>query len=475
MGEALAEPADDVDGEHAVGDRFAQFDEGVRQGLHASAIVGDGEGALTQGAELRVDEKDAGLAIPDELLLEGGPGGVGGRGRSGDDLEEVSGDGPVDPREDVEIHPNPMGNVGEGGVAQDVVGERILAEGKKQQAAPLVEGRYVEVEDDRVPLPELENHRVLDSPDGLLLLHRNRDNAVRLLHPFTRDIAEFPDINCLAHQLHDLEYGEYNFNSWLHYIPRYLNEALTLCAAVNVASTGAVTLMLALHSIGRVAFASAGDDVWTISNWKMKQLDKALLHQGKLYVVSCEDGLTHVFMIEPPQPQSVPCREGEESSSVPALPLPKTIATCSSEEIHLPSLVEMDSEIMLVGYSDKSFSRILVLKLGDLVLGRTVPVKSIGDHVLFAGARSLCVSSGWLPSIGGNSVVCHRAGEKYLVQYDLSSGTWSQASDGHLMLTPLPRPCTLIHHIFTCCYREFWNIGFLFCFKIELKGVLRRL
>lgn len=327
----------------------------------------------------------------------------------------------------------------------------------------------------RVPLPELENHRVLDSPDGLLLLHRNRDNAVRLLHPFTRDIAEFPDINCLAHQLHDLEYGEYNFNSWLHYFPRYLTEALTLCAAVNVASTGAVTLMLALHSIGRVAFASAGDDVWTISNWKMKQLDKALLHQGKLYVVSCEDGLTHVFMIEPPQPQSVPCREGEESSSVPALPLPKTIATCSSEEIHLPSLVEMDSEIMLVGYSDKSFSRILVLKLGDLVLGRTVPVKSIGDHVLFAGARSLCVSSGWLPSIGGNSVVCHRAGEKYLVQYDLSSGTWSQASDGHLMLTPLPRPCTLIHHIFTCCYREFWNIGFLFCFKIELKGVLRRL
>jgi hypothetical protein len=187
----------------------------------------------------------------------------------------------------------------------------------------------------------------------------------------------------------------------------------------------------------------------------MSQLDRALSYQGKLYVVNWEDGLTHVLQIDPPQlvPQ---CKGEEDSSPVLALPPPKTIATCSSEEIHLPYLVELDSDIMLVGYNDSSFSHILVLKLADLVLGRTVRVKSIGDHVLCVGAWSLCVSPSWLPSIGGNSILCFHAGENYLAQYHLGCGAWSVASDVHLMLSPPPRPCGLIHHIFTCCDRQFW-------------------
>ncbi|RCV09714.1 hypothetical protein SETIT_2G051300v2 [Setaria italica] len=229
----------------------------------------------------------------------------------------------------------------------------------------------------RVPLLELKNHRVLDSPDGLLLLQRDGDTAARLLHPFTHDVADFPDIDCLPHQLHELEFEltvdpVYNFTSWLQNTARYLYQARKLCAAVNVTATGAVTVMLALHSIGRVAFALSGDNGWTISSWKMNQLDRALS-----YKVNWEDGLTHVLLIDPPSPV-VQC-EGEESS-VPELHPPKTIATCSSDEIHQPSLVELDSEIMLVGYNDSSFSRIVVLKLADLVLGRTVPVTSIGDH-----------------------------------------------------------------------------------------------
>jgi len=322
----------------------------------------------------------------------------------------------------------------------------------------------------RVPLPELKNHCVLDSPDGLLLLQRDGDSAVRLLHPFTRDVAEFPDLNCLAHQLHQLEYELtvdplYSFNNWLYSTSRYLHQARKLCAAVNITATGAITVMLALHNIGRVAFASAGDVEWTISSWKMNQLDRVLPYQGKLYVVTWEDGLTHVLLIDPP-PASPRC-EGEESPSMSALPSPKTIVTCSSDEIHLPSLVELDSEILLVGYNDSSFSRILVLKLADLVSGRTMPVTSIDNHVLFAGARSLCVSSSWLPSIGESSIVCFHAGENYLAQYDLSTGTWSPACDAHLMLSPPPRPCGLIHHIYTCCDRRFWNKGLMFCFKAE--------
>ncbi|CAO2036478.1 unnamed protein product [Urochloa humidicola] len=301
----------------------------------------------------------------------------------------------------------------------------------------------------RVPLPELKTHCVLDSPDGLLLLQRDGDTAVRLLHPFTRDVADFPHLDSLPHQLHELEFELtvdpiYNFTSWLQNIPRYLYQARKLSAAVNVTATGAVTVMLALHNIGRVAFASSGDDSWTVSSWK----------------------------IDPPSP--VTWCKGEESS-VAELQPPKIIATFSSDEIHQPHLVELDSEIMLVGYNDSSFSRIVVLKLADLVLGWTVPVTSIGDHVVFAGARSLCVASSWLPSIYGNSVVCFHAGEDYLAQYHLSSGTWSVASDGHRMLSPPQRPCGLIPHIFTCCDRQFWNKGLMFCFKTEPKWwALRR-
>ncbi|WVZ62091.1 hypothetical protein U9M48_011877 [Paspalum notatum var. saurae] len=235
----------------------------------------------------------------------------------------------------------------------------------------------------RAPLPELKNHCVLDSPDGLLLLQRDRDNAVRLLHPFTRDVAEFLDIDCLAHQLDELEFEltanpVHYISSWFHV--RYLIQARKLCAAVNLED----------GPIGQGTVAS-----------------------GKLYVVSEEDGLTRVWVIDTPQP--VPQWEG------------RSLHLCQN------SLLQ------------RQLQRV-----------QDCAVTSIGDHILFAAARSLCVSSSWLPSIGVNSVVCFHAGENYLAQYDLNSGTWSPASDGHLMLRPPPRPCALIHHIFTCCDRQFW-------------------
>ncbi|GJN10132.1 hypothetical protein PR202_ga28199 [Eleusine coracana subsp. coracana] len=162
----------------------------------------------------------------------------------------------------------------------------------------------------RVPLPELKNHCVLDSPDGLLLLQRDEDTAVRLLHPFTGDVAKLPSLESLADKLSDLENDRplawYNLRAWLHNCARYLQEVRKVCAAVNVTDAGIVTVMLVLERIGRVAFASAGDYEWTISSWVVNQLDRALSFQGKLYVVSWEDGLTHVLVIDPPPPR---CKE----------------------------------------------------------------------------------------------------------------------------------------------------------------------
>lgn len=89
--------------------------------------------------------------------------------------------------------------------------------------------------------------------------------------------------------------------------------------------------------------------------------------------------------------------DGDVSSSPPIVPPPRTVATLYiNKEIYLPSLVELDSVIMLVGYKNMSCSCVWVLNLADLVLGRTVPATHIGDDVLFAGARGLCVSSNWL-------------------------------------------------------------------------------
>uniref|UniRef100_A0A0D3GMW6 KIB1-4 beta-propeller domain-containing protein n=1 Tax=Oryza barthii TaxID=65489 RepID=A0A0D3GMW6_9ORYZ len=255
----------------------------------------------------------------------------------------------------------------------------------------------------------------------------------------------------------------YIFTGWMYNTSatRFSHQIRKICAAVDVADEGIVTVMLAVEKIGRVAFAAAGDDDWVISTWKENQLDNALSFQGG----SCMwDGLIHVSVIDPPRRRR---REGEESVAQPPVPPPRRIATCSSEEIHLPSLVELDSELMLVGYNGSSLSRILVLRLADLAMGMIVPVANIGDHVLFIGARSLCISPGWLPSIGGNSIVCFHAGENYLAQYHLGTGSWSPASDGQLMLSPPSHPCSLIHHIFTCCYRQFWNKGLIFCSESE--------
>jgi hypothetical protein len=49
----------------------------------------------------------------------------------------------------------------------------------------------------RVLLPLFRDHCILDSVDGLLLLQRDEDTVVRLLHPFTSDIADLPPLATL--------------------------------------------------------------------------------------------------------------------------------------------------------------------------------------------------------------------------------------------------------------------------------------
>uniref|UniRef100_A0A8I7B7Y4 Uncharacterized protein n=2 Tax=Hordeum vulgare subsp. vulgare TaxID=112509 RepID=A0A8I7B7Y4_HORVV len=49
----------------------------------------------------------------------------------------------------------------------------------------------------RCLLPLFKNHCILDSVDGLRLLQRDEDTAIRLLHPFTGDIVDLPPLATL--------------------------------------------------------------------------------------------------------------------------------------------------------------------------------------------------------------------------------------------------------------------------------------
>jgi hypothetical protein len=53
----------------------------------------------------------------------------------------------------------------------------------------------------RSRVPELRDHLILDSTDGLLLLQRDAETAVRLLHPFTGDVCELPPLTSFIPQL----------------------------------------------------------------------------------------------------------------------------------------------------------------------------------------------------------------------------------------------------------------------------------
>ncbi|KAL6633263.1 hypothetical protein ACP70R_025934 [Stipagrostis hirtigluma subsp. patula] len=49
----------------------------------------------------------------------------------------------------------------------------------------------------RACLPDLREHCILGIVDGIILLQRDEDTGIRLLHPFTGDIADLPPLSTL--------------------------------------------------------------------------------------------------------------------------------------------------------------------------------------------------------------------------------------------------------------------------------------
>jgi hypothetical protein len=78
----------------------------------------------------------------------------------------------------------------------------------------------------RVKIPLFRNQCALDSADGLLILQRDEDTVIHVLHPFTGDIAELPPLATLLTQLDSYLIAASEWRRWFSI--RY-----NLCASVS--------------------------------------------------------------------------------------------------------------------------------------------------------------------------------------------------------------------------------------------------
>lgn len=295
----------------------------------------------------------------------------------------------------------------------------------------------------RVRLPQFRDHCVLYSADGVLLLQRDHDTAVRLLHPLTGDTAELPPLETLLPRV------------------RCRSEASRWCSLRNICGAsisvgvgdGLVRVMMRPIGVWNICFATSGDQQWRVATtWDhINHRSSTLPFHGKLYVLlrpHSVRGEHEVIQIDPPQ----------NSISEPS---PKLIAKfkwpTSDESFRLYSyrLVECNSEILVIGTKwDAVYYS--VYRLADLMLGRTVHVTSIDGNALFIGMRSLCVSSKAFPTIVPDTIVMPDT-KIYLSQYHLSNGTLSQATDGVIAEEKdIPGPYSIMCHIITCCSPPYW-------------------
>ncbi|KAK1641844.1 hypothetical protein QYE76_059649 [Lolium multiflorum] len=251
-------------------------------------------------------------------------------------------------------------------------------------------GTYVHVK-----LPHFNNHCIIDSVDGLLLLQRDHDSAVRLLHPFTGDLADLPSLSSLQKKMQSYMHNDHYYHldderdSWFF-------SRIGMVASISCdANAAIITVMILFHRVFVVAFATTEDTQWNVPSWFIPPVSSPLSFRGSIYMVVqlpifdvSVIGSSLVFRIDPPP----------QAGSPP--PLPNLVAICPADKLYCGyHLVVCGSEILVVGFTDNSCMDILMYKLEDLMLERFVPVTSIRDRALFiSNQRSLSVSTKAMPT-----------------------------------------------------------------------------
>uniref|UniRef100_A0ACD5WR43 Uncharacterized protein n=1 Tax=Avena sativa TaxID=4498 RepID=A0ACD5WR43_AVESA len=137
----------------------------------------------------------------------------------------------------------------------------------------------------RVHLPELQRHRIIGFTDGLVILLHRRDTTIRVLHPFTRVVVDFPSLVPVYHQLIK------NANCLLR-----MNAAV--CTSVS-STTSIITVVAWFPWTPVVVSADAGHPSWKVIHNSMELLN-TLPFQGRLYgFLKLSRQIVQVY---PPQP-----------------------------------------------------------------------------------------------------------------------------------------------------------------------------
>ena len=105
--ELVVEAAEEADDEVGVGDGSTDVAEGVGQDLELAAVLRDRHVPLVKPVELLTSLDGAIHDVVEELVGDGGPGGVGVVGRLDDGGEEVGGERGVEPGDNASIDLRP--------------------------------------------------------------------------------------------------------------------------------------------------------------------------------------------------------------------------------------------------------------------------------------------------------------------------------------------------------------------------------
>jgi hypothetical protein len=175
-------------------------------------------------------------------------------------------------------------------------------------------------------------------------------------------------------------------------------------------------------------------------------------------------GEQQILQLDPPRHQY----EAMSSSLLP----PKVIGTCPMDTVrgHF-SIAECDSEILLIGYASMiSEDHLLVYRVSDIVMGKVVPLTSIGGRTIFLTIdnkiscgdddifvylrETMTFDYKAIPNMAGDTIVCRqRLKENTPMQYELASGEWSLTPTIFCYDGCRHCNCGLVYHIYhACCH-----------------------
>jgi hypothetical protein len=235
----------------------------------------------------------------------------------------------------------------------------------------------------RVRLPELHHHRIIGFTDGLVILLHKQKTTIRVLHPFTSVVVDFPSLVPVYHQLIK------NRNCVLR-----MNAAV--CSSVNSTTSIAVVAWFPWTPV--VVSADAGHPTWEVINNTMDLLN-TLPFQGRLYgFLKLSRQIVQVY---PPQPLGPVVAHVPQKFDNPYF--------CNYY------LVESDGHMLLVVKSSSALGcdveewqchTFAIFKVNVSLGGwKLIRMSSLGNRALFiCKDRCLSVSAKDLSSISSNSV-----------------------------------------------------------------------